>query len=73
MCSRLCLREYCVEILASTFNTMVEEGRQLVNSGGTEKNADMSYLLWAIRFFMEYNRLSGMKVEDVRWVNLLLY
>lgn len=65
----MCLREYCVEILASTFNTMIVEGRQLITANGNEKSADMSYLLWAIRFFMEYNRLSDMKLEVIRYVN----
>lgn len=56
-----------MEILASSFNTIILEGRQLITAGAGEKNADMSYLLWAIRFFMEYNRLSDMKVEIVRY------
>uniref|UniRef100_A0A1I8N6C1 Timeless N-terminal domain-containing protein n=1 Tax=Musca domestica TaxID=7370 RepID=A0A1I8N6C1_MUSDO len=62
---RLCLREYCIEVLRSAYNTLVRQVRRVLerNTGGTSH--DDSYLLWAIRFFMEFNRLSDMKLELV--------
>ncbi|TMW46098.1 hypothetical protein DOY81_008822, partial [Sarcophaga bullata] len=61
----LCLREFCIEILRSAYNTLVRQVRRLLerNSGSTVH--DDSYLLWVIRFFMEFNRLSDMKLELV--------
>lgn len=62
---RLFLREYCIEILTSAYNNMVKQVRRTL-----ERNAlighDDSYLLWAIRFFMEFNRLNGFQLHLVR-------
>lgn len=56
---RLFLREYCIEILTSAYNNLVRQVRRVLerNSDGFTGHDD-SYLLWAIRFFMEFNRLS---------------
>ncbi len=61
---RLFLREYCIEILTSAYNNLVKQVRRTL-----ERNAlighDDSYLLWAIRFFMEFNRLNGFQLHLV--------
>lgn len=62
---RLCLREFCIEILRSAYNTLVRQVRRVLERNAGTGNHDDSYLLWAIRFFMEFNRLSGMQLELV--------
>lgn len=66
---RLFLREYCIEVLRSSYNNLVRQVRKILerNAHGQEASGghDDSYLLWAIRFFMEFNRASGFKVELV--------
>jgi timeless len=59
---RLFLREYCVEILNSAYNTMVKQIRRSLESNAGVGNDD-SYLLWAIKFFMEFNRCNDFKVD----------
>ncbi|XP_075147569.1 circadian regulator timeout [Haematobia irritans] len=62
---RLCLREYCIEVLRSAYNTLVRQVRRVLERNSASTSHDDSYLLWAIRFFMEFNRLSDMKLELV--------
>ncbi|KNC23795.1 hypothetical protein FF38_01292 [Lucilia cuprina] len=61
----LCLREYCIEILRSAYNTLVRQVRRVLERNSGSTSHDDSYLLWVIRFFMEFNRLSDMKLELV--------
>lgn len=65
---RLCLREYCIEVLRSAYNTLVRQVRRVLERNAGSSSHDDSYLLWAIRFFMEFNRLSGLQLQLVRWV-----
>ncbi|CAO1421421.1 unnamed protein product [Diamesa hyperborea] len=63
---RLFLREFCIEILTSAFNNLVHQVRRaLERSRGQDAGNDESYLLWAIRFFLEFNRLNGFKLALV--------
>lgn len=64
--SRLCLREYCIEVLRSAYNTLVRQVRRVLERNAGSSSHDDSYLLWAIRFFMEFNRLSGLQLQLVR-------
>lgn len=67
-CVRIFLREFCLEILTSAFNNMVRQVRRLLerNHGlGDGGGHDQSYLLWAMRFFLEFNRLNGFKLQLV--------
>lgn len=65
MCDyRLFLREFCIEILRSAYNTLVRHVRRVLERSGGQSHDD-SYLLWAIQFFMEFNRLNGFQVELV--------
>uniref|UniRef100_A0A182MAX0 Timeless N-terminal domain-containing protein n=1 Tax=Anopheles culicifacies TaxID=139723 RepID=A0A182MAX0_9DIPT len=63
---RLFLREYCMEILR-VYNNMVRQARRHLDQHGTSVSEfhDDSYLLWAIRFFLEFNRHCGLKIELV--------
>uniref|UniRef100_A0A182MZ69 Timeless N-terminal domain-containing protein n=1 Tax=Anopheles dirus TaxID=7168 RepID=A0A182MZ69_9DIPT len=63
---RLFLREYCMEILR-VYNNMVRQVRRYLDQSGSSDSEfhDDSYLLWATRFFLEFNRLSGFKIELV--------
>lgn len=65
---RLCLREFCIEILQSAYNTLVRQVRRILERNVGSTTHDDSYLLWAIKFFMEFHRLSGLKLQLVRWV-----
>ncbi|XP_055382504.1 protein timeless homolog [Condylostylus longicornis] len=62
---RLCLREFCIEILQSAYNTLVRQVRRVLERNVGSNNNDDSYLLWAIRFFMEFNRLTGLQLHLV--------
>uniref|UniRef100_A0AAG5CUZ1 Timeless N-terminal domain-containing protein n=1 Tax=Anopheles atroparvus TaxID=41427 RepID=A0AAG5CUZ1_ANOAO len=64
---RLFLREYGMEILR-LYNNMVRQVRRYLDQSGSASVSDFnddSYLLWAIRFFLEFNRHSGLKIELV--------
>lgn len=65
---RLFLREFCIEILTSAFNNIVRQVRRLLDRNfglGEGGGHDQSYLLWAMRFFLEFNRLDGFKIHLV--------
>jgi timeless len=67
-CIRIFLREFCIEILTSAFNNLVRQVRRVLerNQGMSEAGGhDQSYLLWAMRFFLEFNRLNGFKLHLV--------
>lgn len=59
---RLFLREYCIEILTSAYNNLVRQVRRVLERNAGSGNDD-TYLLWAIRFFMEFNRLNDFKLH----------
>ncbi|XP_031631724.1 protein timeless homolog [Contarinia nasturtii] len=60
---RLFLRQFAIEILQSAFNNMVRQVRRTLDRGVSGN--DDSYLLWIIRFFLEFNRLSTFKLPLV--------
>lgn len=65
-CIRIFLREFCLEILTSAFNNMVRQVRRVLERNQTMSEGsghDQSYLLWAMRFFLEFNRLNGFKIQ----------
>lgn len=63
---RLFLRQFAIELLQSAFNNMVRQVRRTLERGTTGN--DDSYLLWCIRFFLEFNRLNEFKLPLVRFV-----
>jgi timeless len=65
---RIVLREFCLEILTSAFNNLVRQVRRVLERNhvnGEGSGHDQSYLLWAMRFFLEFNRLNGFNLEHV--------
>lgn len=65
---RLFLRQFAIEVLRSAFNNSIEQVRRVLGHGGGGGGAghDDSYLLWFIRFFTEFNRLSCFQLALVR-------
>lgn len=61
---RLFLREFCIEILQSAYNNLIRQVRRVLER--STSGHDDSYLLWALRFFMEFNRLSEFKLDLIR-------
>lgn len=63
---RLFLREFSIQVLDTAYNRFVRQARRLLESNaGSEIGNDHSYLLWAIRFFMEFNRLHDFRLAVV--------
>lgn len=61
---RLLLKEFCTEFLNGAYNTfMLHVKRVLVRAGADTQ--DESYYFWALRFFMEFNRLYKCEVKLV--------
>lgn len=61
--SRLFLRQFATEILQSAFNNLVRQVRRTLDRGRIGN--DDTFLLWIIRFFLEFNRLSDFKLPLV--------
>nr|XP_022919507.1 protein timeless homolog [Onthophagus taurus] len=52
---RLFLKEFCVEFLNASYNTLMHEAKRALLRQKAQKH-DESFYLWAMRFFMEFNR-----------------
>nr|QCH40580.1 timeout [Chilo suppressalis] len=52
---RLFLKEFCIEFLNSSYNPLMHYVKDVLVRAGAQKN-DESYYLWAVKFFMEFNR-----------------
>ena len=61
---RLFLQEFCVEFLNGAYNNIMYIVKDNLNRARTQEH-DESYYLWAIKFFMEFNRHHEFKVELV--------
>ncbi|XP_053678116.1 protein timeless homolog [Anopheles nili] len=63
---RLFLREYSLEILR-IYNNLVRQVRRYLDQYGSNVSEfhDESYLLWAFRFFLEFNRNNDFKLDLV--------
>lgn len=61
---RLFLKEFCVEFLNNAYNTIMYIVKDKLARQRTQDH-DETYYLWAIRFFMEFNRLHDFHVEFV--------
>lgn len=62
---RLFLRQFAIEVLRSAFNNSIQQVRRVLGHGSGTGHDD-SYLLWFIRFFTEFNRLSSFQLALVR-------
>lgn len=65
---RLFLKEFCIEFLNASYNTMMHQVKMKLDRTGAQKN-DESYYFWAMRFFMEFNRSYKFEVKLVRYVS----
>ncbi|CAH0553862.1 unnamed protein product [Brassicogethes aeneus] len=61
---RLFLKEFCVEFLNGAYNTMMYHAKDNLSRSKAQAH-DESYYLWAIRFFMEFNRCYKFEVKLV--------
>ncbi|XP_017771147.1 PREDICTED: protein timeless homolog [Nicrophorus vespilloides] len=61
---RLFLKEFCVEFLKGAYNTMMYHVKGRLARAKSQHN-DESYYLWALRFFMEFNRSYKFEVKLV--------
>ncbi|KAA0201056.1 hypothetical protein HAZT_HAZT005746 [Hyalella azteca] len=61
---RLFLQEFCVEFLNGAYNNLMSIVKDNLNRARVQEH-DESYYLWAMKFFMEFNRHHEFKVELV--------
>jgi timeless len=62
---RLFLKEFCVEFLNGAYNPVMRYARfNIGGSGGLD--VDTSHYLWALCFFMNFNRHYKFRVKYVR-------
>lgn len=52
---RLFLKEFCIEFLNSAYNSLMHYVKDVLVRAKAQQN-DESYYLWAVKFFMEFNR-----------------
>nr|WJN01327.1 timeout protein [Pachycrepoideus vindemmiae] len=61
---RLFLKEFCVEFLNGAYNPVMRYVRSCINGTGAVAS-DASHYLWALRFFMNFNRHYNFRVKYV--------
>ena len=61
---RLFLKEFCIEFIGGAYNKLMNVVKDSLNRQRAQQN-DESYYLWAMRFFMEFNRCYTFKAELV--------
>ncbi|XP_050692209.1 protein timeless homolog [Eriocheir sinensis] len=61
---RLFLQEFCVEFLAGAYNGIMAAVKDALDRARAQDH-DETYYLWAMRFFMEFNRHHNFRVEYV--------
>lgn len=61
---RLFLQEFCIEFLNGAYNSIMYIVKDNLNRARAQEH-DESYYLWAIKFFMEFNRFHQFKIELV--------
>lgn len=59
---RLFLQEFCIEFLNGAYNSIMYIVKDNLNRARAQEH-DESYYLWAIKFFMEFNRYHQFKIE----------
>ncbi len=52
---RLFLKEFCIEFLGGAYNVLMRQAKDALLRQRAQQN-DESYYLWAMRFFLEFNR-----------------
>ncbi|XP_068081977.1 protein timeless homolog [Anabrus simplex] len=61
---RLILKEFCIEFLNGAYNTLMHQVKEDLVRAKAQSN-DESYYLWAMKFFMEFNRHYKFEVKLV--------
>ena len=61
---RLFLKEFCIEFLGGAYNKLMSVVKDSLNRQRAQQN-DESYYLWAMKFFMEFNRCYQFRAELV--------
>ncbi|OWR52896.1 timeout [Danaus plexippus plexippus] len=61
---RLFLKEFCIEFLNSSYNVLMHYVKDVLVRAKAQQN-DESYYLWAVKFFMEFNRAHDFQVGFV--------
>lgn len=64
---RLFLKEFCLEFLNGAYNKLMYHVKDNLVRAKAQAH-DESYYLWAMSFFMEFNRCYKFDVKLVRWV-----
>ena len=59
---RIFLKEFCIEFLGGAYNSLMSAVRDSLVRQRAQQN-DESYYLWAMKFFMEFNRVYEFKPE----------
>lgn len=62
---RLFLKEFCVEFLNASYNVLMQHVKYKLDRAKAQAH-DESYYLWAMKFFMEFNRAYKFEVKLVR-------
>lgn len=63
---RLFLKEFCVEFLSGAYNPVMKFTRSCFISDPHGQAMEAAVYLWALRFFMEFNRHYKFQVKYVR-------
>jgi timeless len=61
---RLILKEFCSEFLDGAYNSIMHVVKDNINRGRMQDH-DETYYLWAMKFFMEFNRFHKFRVSYV--------
>ena len=64
---RIILKEFCVEFLNGVYNPVMRYARSCIVGSADYGTGDATYYLWALRFFMEFNRNYKFNVKFVRY------
>ncbi|GAB0092876.1 Timeless [Sergentomyia squamirostris] len=62
---RIHLRQFCIQVLERAYNPLIKQIKRMVESNQHSGAHDDSFLFWAIRFFMEFNRYNGFRLDLV--------
>ncbi|XP_060821669.1 protein timeless homolog isoform X2 [Bombus pascuorum] len=63
---RLILKEFCIEFLNAAYNPVMKYAKSCIIGGAQNNQSETTCYLWALRFFMEFNRHYKFEVKYVR-------
>lgn len=63
---RLVLKEFCIEFLTAAYNSVMKYARFSIVGDVQNNQSEVTCYLWALRFFMEFNRHYKFEVKYVR-------